>query len=202
MQPHSTTIICACGCEQSFIPQIRHDSGTTRYIRGHNGRGKSHPGHGPKPRPAEERFWAMVQKTDTCWLWVGKRSAKPGYYGSFNVGGTNAKTVRTSRFAFELTNGPIPDGLDVLHTCDNPPCVNPAHLYLGDAMRNSRDAVERGRMRKGNRHPWSRLTEDDVRAIRSSSTGKRGEQLVLARRFGVGRGNISAILCNKSWKGV
>lgn len=65
-----------------------------------------------------------------------------------------------------MANGPIPHGSCVLHKCDNPPCVNPAHLYLGDRARNARDMVERGRSIRGERHHWSKIDDHDVRMIR------------------------------------
>src|SRR5690348_9330916 len=66
------------------------------------------------------RFWAKVNKTPTCWLWTGKPNTKG--YGRFGI---NYRIVAAHRFAWEITNGPIPDGLAVLHRCDNPPCCNP-----------------------------------------------------------------------------
>jgi hypothetical protein len=94
----------------------------------------------PRPRPPSPPlyagFWDRVEKTDNCWLWRGPR--KPGGYGS--VRGTNAQ-----RIAWQLAVGPIPDGLWVLHRCDNPPCVNPAHLFLGTVVDNNRDMKAKGR---------------------------------------------------------
>jgi len=89
------------------------------------------------------RFWAKVQKTATCWLWTGTRTRQG--YGQFAVD----KRTRASahRMAYELTHGPIPEGLDVLHKCDNPPCCNPEHLFLGTHQDNMIDAVHKGRLR-------------------------------------------------------
>lgn len=98
----------------------------------------------PKPRstPAD-RFWERVQKTDDCWLWTGSTD-KDGY-GWFWVDG---KTATAHRFSYALHNdGAIPDGLYVCHSCDNPPCVNPDHLWLGTNQDNMDDCARKGRRR-------------------------------------------------------
>lgn len=88
---------------------------------------------------AVERFWGHVNKTDTCWLWVGSttRGRAPGY-GSFGVDG---KTTLGHRFSYELHHGPIPDGLVIDHLCRVPGCVNPAHL---EAVSNRENCIARG----------------------------------------------------------
>jgi hypothetical protein len=103
-----------------------------------------------------ERFWAKVDK-DTpggCWEWMASVFVDRYGYGKFNEGTSHDdnRTVYAHRFAYELESGPIPDGMHVLHQCDNPPCVNPAHLRLGTHADNMREMVER------NRDQWSRGT--------------------------------------------
>jgi len=99
--------------------------------------------------PPEVRFWAKVDKDgpNGCWVWTASTFRARNGYGKFNAGTTAAtsKTVYAHRFSYELSNGPIPDGLDVLHGCDNPPCVNPNHLRLGTAADNSADMLRRKR---------------------------------------------------------
>jgi HNH endonuclease len=75
-------------------------------------------------RTVEERFWARVQKTETCWLWIGADNGSG--YGRFYP--APRQSVAAHRFAYELLVGPIPEGLQLDHLCRNPPCVNPAHL--------------------------------------------------------------------------
>lgn len=98
---------------------------------------------GPKPKPLADRFWAKVQKAgpDDCWPWLASRMPKG--YGKLGIASTTPKLAH--RVSWELHYGPIPEGLFVCHRCDNPPCVNPAHLFLGTCTDNLRDMVAKGR---------------------------------------------------------
>jgi hypothetical protein len=93
------------------------------------------------------RFWAKVDKRgpDECWEWTGAR--QPQGYGTIGVylGYRSYGYARSNRVAWELMRGPVPDGLHVLHSCDNPPCVNPNHLFLGTALDNIHDCIDKGR---------------------------------------------------------
>lgn len=102
----------------------------------------------------EMRFWGQVDKSagpDACWLWMGTKHFR-GYGACTKQYGD----TRAHRVSWLLTHGPIPDGLGVLHKCDTPLCVNPAHLYLGDQKQNSADCIARGR-RHGPHTPFEQL---------------------------------------------
>jgi len=137
--------------------------------------------------PMEERFWTYVQKSENgCWIWSGTRT-KFGH-GMFSVDG---KQVYTHRLSWEMHNGPIPDGLHVLHRCDVPSCVRPDHLFLGTQADNIRDMVEKGRH-------WTPLTEEDVCSIRQHLANGM-KQRDIAKIFAVDQKSIWNIAHGKTW---
>lgn len=117
-----------------------------------------------KSIPAEERFWAKVRKTDSCWLWTA--SVNKQGYGKFNP--TRSPQWGAHRFSWFLHHGPIPEGMWVLHKCDITPCVNPDHLFLGTALENNHDMIRKGRQRypAGLECAHSKLTAADIQQIR------------------------------------
>lgn len=92
-------------------------------------------------KPVAERLWARVDKSGDCWIWTGGTSDH-GYGAIWN----NGKVASAHRVAFELENGPIPDGLFIDHICHNPPCVNPQHLRLATNKQNmeNRSGADKG----------------------------------------------------------
>lgn len=155
---------------------------------------------------AEQRFWAKVDTTGGllgCWPW--QAATDPDGYGRFNQG--DNVTVKANRYALALSLGrPIGEGLHALHTCDNPPCCNPAHLYEGTPRQNADDKMARGRWGggwpSGERHHSARLTEDQVREIRRRAVAERLSESQLGTIYGVGQTTISKILRGKIWKSV
>lgn len=102
-----------------------------------------------KVRPISERFWRHVDKSGECWIWTGAHQpfgkAHGAGYGNMNLG--SGRYAPTHRVSWELHNGPIPNGLWVLHRCDNPKCVRPEHLFLGTQRDNARDMMKKRRGR-------------------------------------------------------
>lgn len=144
----------------------------------------------------EERFWAKVKKTETCWLW--NASFRPTGYGQFLLDG---KVIAPHRVAWLLTFGPIPKHLQVCHSCDVRACCRPEHLFLGTRQQNMQDAVTKGRTARGERNGHAQLTIADIREIRRCFAAGTS-QSTLARRFGVTRSNIATITQRRSWKHV
>jgi hypothetical protein len=147
-----------------------------------------------KITPPEVRFWAKVNKTDGCWLWTAGVHAVG--YGRF--GASNGVTVSAHRYSYEQCVGPIPDGMLVCHRCDNRLCVRPDHLFLGTHEENTRDAMKKGRLAKGERAGSAKLTAEIVRAIFLAA----GTQDDIAARFGVSQGHVWRIKHRRAWKHV
>ena len=178
------------------------------------GRGQNRDQHMSNRLPADTRFWGYVDITgeEVCWPWIGARD-RPNGYGRFSI--KRSRAILAHRFAWILSNGPIPDGLCVLHRCDNPPCVNPAHLFLGTQADNNVDCVRKGRNAKGERHGWhtkpdsfarwrgegnpnAKLTISAVRAIRADQRAER----IIAREYGVSKSLIGAVRRREIWREV
>ncbi len=150
----------------------------------------------------ENRFWPKVARgtTDECWEWLGNRGRNR--YGLFRVGSNKLDPkIGAHRAAWIFTHGPIPAGLEVCHRCDNPTCVNPAHLFLGSHAENMEDAARKQRFphRGGSDNPAARLTAEQVAAIRETYQARGVTQQALAIRYGVSRPQISHIVRGKRW---
>ena len=172
---------------------------------------------GNRPRlSVYERFWAKVVKSEGCWLWTATRLSGKFAYGIFRIGSRNQTAHRV---AWQLTYGPIPIGMCVLHRCDNPPCVNPQHLFLGTEADNVRDCENKGRgnhpagaLNGKHTHPESRahgerngrakLTGQNVEEIRCLYASGGHTHRSLARQFGVQRSTIYRLLNGMAWTGV
>ncbi len=146
-------------------------------------------------RSPQQRFWQYVDKknVDECWNWIGH--CVEGGYGQFKV---YDKTIYVHRFSWELHFDEICNDDFVLHKCNNPKCVNPDHLYLGDHKDNMRYMTEQNRQAKEENNGGHKLTMDQVKKIRNL----KGElkQIQIARMFNVHRTTIKNIHRNKTWK--
>jgi len=142
-------------------------------------------------------LWKRVEMggPDECWPWLG--ATTPNGYGIISI---NYRNRGTHRLAYELATGVAPGELFVCHTCDNPPCCNPAHLYLGTPKDNTRDMHERGRCRapRGSQHHAAKLTEAAVLAIRRRrAAGERATDLAV--EFAVSKPTITRVVKNEGW---
>jgi hypothetical protein len=145
------------------------------------------------------RFKASVEpQPDGCWHWAGykpKTGSRVGY-GEFYT--KDDKRILAHRASYMLIKGEDPGEQCVLHKCDNPSCVNPDHLFLGDRTENSADRQRKERQARGQTHGFSKLTDDDVRAIRQDDRTNRA----LAKIYGVFETTISEARRGKTWKHV
>lgn len=142
-----------------------------------------------------DRFWTKVNKTETCWLWLG-RTDRDGY-GDFHMDG---RAYRAHRMSWTLVNGPIASGLLACHKCDNPTCVNPDHLFLGTHDANMADMKSKGRqLRSCEEHPLAKMKNNDVLEVRRL-LGERISQSRVAKMFGVSQATISYINTRATWR--
>lgn len=153
---------------------------------------------------AETRFWMRVNKKgpfhkalrSRCWEWVG--------YLNSGLPALKVKGQMTvaARFCYQLHFGEISDGLLVCHHCDNPLCMNPAHLFLGSPADNMRDKVSKHRQTKGEAVNTAKLRAPQVLEIRKLYAEGRYSQVELALHYGVTQASISAIILRKNWKSI
>lgn len=184
------------------------------------------------PIAVVRRFWRFVNRAGPCWAWTGGRD-KDGYgLLSWPIGDGRTRTVRVHRLSWALRNGSIPPGVHILHSCDNPPCCNPDHLFPGTAAINNADKATKGRSLSGDRNParrhqehiragiqrnreaWiaakargehvrtARLTTKQVIDIRRRYVKGVTRQVDLAAEFGVTQQQIGAIINRRSWAHV
>ncbi len=141
----------------------------------------------------EIRFWKMVTKGSACWTWTG--SLGGSRYGVFKL---NGKLIKAHRASWVFSGQTIPDGMKVLHRCDNPVCVNPDHLFIGTQCDNILDMENKGRGRhpSGVDHSNAKLSATSVEFIRNS-----GDSMAdLARKFGVSRQAVFKVKRNITWR--
>jgi hypothetical protein len=144
-----------------------------------------------------QRFWEKVNIAgeNECWEWQASRNSKG--YGCFSVDGIIKLAHRVS---FELANGDIPEGLFVLHKCDNRLCVNPVHLFLGSHIDNMRDMIRKNRQAKGSKNGRSKLTISDIQIIRDIAKQKKSSSTVIGNRFKINPSYVRHIIRGDFWK--
>ena len=148
-------------------------------------------------------FWNKVDKDGHggCWVWIGSR--KPRGYGHMKVAG---KDYNAHRWSYEQANGPIPAGMEVMHKCDRPSCVNPKHLRLGTHAENMADCKAKDRHARGERLKGkAKLTDEQARHIlrlKPLVRKAKGIAKELAAQHGVGVGAVHAIWRGSLWKHI
>jgi len=146
-----------------------------------------------------EDVWKQINRKseDECWEWIGKSLSKG--YGHLRI---NNKDCYSHRMVYIETYGSIPEGLCILHTCNNPKCCNPKHLYVGTHADNMEQMSKDGRSNMGEKHPNSRLSNQIIIKIRFLySTGKYSQKC-LGKMVGVSQGQISRIIKKDGWKHI
>ena len=196
---------CGCGGKTTISPYTNRREGRyrgqpVRFIQDHS-----------IVRPPVERFWEKVSRgaPEDCWEWRGA-TVPPWGYGVFTL--HTGKIMRSHRFIYEFTNGPLPNSkIFVCHRCDNPPCCNPSHLFAGTHEANMEDMASKGRhfsstkpesVCRGSAHGNAVLTEEIVEAIRREYRPRIVTKSMLAARYGAGFCTIKDVLSGKSWRHV
>jgi hypothetical protein len=191
--------LCECGCggvtpiaSQTDARRGYQKGQHQRYLRYHNAPSAKPP---QTPDAALDKYLTPGGPAD-CWEWQASRS--PRGYGKVKIKG---RELRAHRVAYEAAKGPIPTGLIVRHTCDNPPCCNPAHLLVGTSADNSADMLERRRQLLGEQVDRAKLTAQDVVEIRARyAAGERCASI--ARDFPVGWSAIKDVVRRATWAHV
>jgi len=155
---------------------------------------------GHMPRPTRDldlasrlEYYSESVAETGCQIWIGSTNAFG--YGRIWL---KDKVVLAHRVAFEIANGPIPQGAYVLHRCDVPQCINTTHLFLGSFNENMADMVRKGRQQKGERHAHAKLNTEKVLAIRSDQRPQR----TIATEFGICQQNVSMIKRRERWSEI
>lgn len=207
---HGTTSRVTTGDPGCSIDGCQNRHVSRGWCQAHYARWRRHGsplgGGAPVMRGAvlEHRFWAKVdvRGPDECWLWLA--GVGGGGYGRISDG--EGGHVAAHRVSYEIANGEIPDGLHILHSCDNPPCVNPAHLRVGTAKDNVADAISRGRMvipgNRGERNPAAKLSADSVHSMRVEYDASSVTAVELADRYGVSLATVNDVVHRRTWAHV
>jgi hypothetical protein len=153
-----------------------------------------------------ERFWRSVRKSEGCWEWTAGRFSDGMRYGQFRVG---KKKLKAHRFSYMIHHGSIPDGMKVLHKCDNPICMRPDHHFLGTNADNTDDMVRKGRAKNGSKehaylyrgelNPAAKITAEIAGEIRRK-TSEGVPRKMMVKAFGLSPTQVANIARGQSWR--
>lgn len=186
---------CHCGCgKKTIIAKATNRTygyikGTPhRYLHGHGGHESANP---------IKRLLSKVDTIDplSCWDWTGYRNSR-----GYGVIGYQGGSQLAHRIAYMLLVGPIPTDLIVCHTCDNPACINPSHLFIGTPADNAADRDAKGRSARGEKNSQVKLSAQEVLEIRAKYATCSITQASLAIEYNVHNGTISNIVLRQTWK--
>jgi hypothetical protein len=193
--------LCMCGCGQltniAKLTDVRSGSVAGKHTR-------FLPGHF-RTIPLAVRFWEKVNKDGpihpalgtACWLWQAHDNGRG--YGVIMLEGKPHRSEYAHRISYEMENGPLERGDVVCHKCDNPSCVNPAHLFVGTHKDNTADKIAKDRHARGSRSGHAKLSDDDVLEI-FTLLGRGVEQKEIGQRFGITQSAVSNIRRGVTWK--
>lgn len=195
-------------CKSKFLPKYRVTKrywATRRFCSPECARigmkGERRSTFGVEKKPLVARFWEKVAKggSSECWEWQGAKDLNG--YGFLYSSERPKRWKKAHRLSYELANGPIPKGMCVCHSCDNPPCVNPQHLWLGTLAENNADKVAKGRDydKRGSANPNVKLTAQNVMEIKQLRNSGWTQQQI-ADRFNIAQPYVSRVLRGETWK--
>lgn len=154
-----------------------------------------------KQKSVMDRFLSHVNKTDYCWEWTASKYDNSRGYGCFNL---NSIAHRSHRIAYTLFVGDIPEGMCVLHKCDNPICVNPDHLWIGTRDENNKDRKkkQRGARNNGETNGFSKIDSNTVKEIRRMREEEGLSYGKLCNVFNLSKSHIARIIHRKAWSHI
>ena len=158
-------------------------------------------------KPIEQRFWSKVQKTKECWMWTGTKD-QDGYGVIANRDGPPSY-FRATHVSLMLAGRPLPAGMHACHSCDNPACVNPDHLWAGTNAENTADRDKKGRHarcgakspRRGADHPMAVHRAEKVQKVRELAAEGRSQHGI-ARALGMSQATVWNIIHGKQWRHI
>lgn len=193
---------CHCGCGQ-LAPISQYTAFKRGYIKGQPVRFiAGHHNRLRHPRPIEDRFWEKVDKRDPdeCWEWT----AAKGTRGYGELANKPNPPIAAHRLSYIIAHGSIPEGMDVCHSCDNPACCNPAHLWLGTHRDNMHDMYLKNRRKaiSGEQHRDAKFTNEQIRHIREMYKSGQYRLCELTRMFDISRTSMTKILKGLTYKNI